>query len=108
MLQRGIEPNEITYEIILKRHCASANLEHALRTIMHLDAQGKGLTLTAVQQVIALACEFHQPRIALDLAEAFHDSSFRRLEVSDWLGIVGACANDLWVSQICQLELIEY
>jgi hypothetical protein len=86
MLQRGIEPNEITYEIILKRHCASANLEHALRTI------------TAVQHVIALACEFHQPRIALDLAEAFHDSSFRRLEVSDWLGIVGACANDLWVS----------
>jgi pentatricopeptide repeat protein len=97
MVAREIAPNELTYEILIKRHCAASNLEHALQAMVDLDSRGLGATLGSTQAVISLACELEQPRLALDIADAFTSNSVRRLVSDDWLKILTACAKDLWV-----------
>jgi hypothetical protein len=104
--QKGLAPNEHTYELVIKRHCDGYNLEHALQTLVDLEERGMQATLGTYQAIIALACNRGHPRLALDLAEAFEASSFRRLENTDWIPILIACAEDLYVR--CMLRTSEH
>jgi hypothetical protein len=97
MAARNLRPNEMTYEALIKRHCAATNLEHALQSMLDLQSKGMSITLGATQALIDLACRLGNSRLALDLAEMFNASTFRRLESTDWHKVLIACAEDLYV-----------
>ncbi|KAI0072660.1 hypothetical protein K474DRAFT_1667556 [Panus rudis PR-1116 ss-1] len=83
-----IAPNQKTFEIYITRLLQSNNLEGALRTLGEMSKLGLSPSLRSAQGIISLACELSNPRLALDLAEAYESTSVRRLEGYIWMDIL--------------------
>lgn len=98
MREHGIHANETTYEILVLRYAELQQLELALQLLHQLSADGFQPTLKTAQAVIRTAGMVGLPRLALDLAESFEDTSVRSLEPSDWVDCLIACAETFWVS----------
>ena len=94
----SIAPNEITYELIITRFAENGRLELALQFLSQLGQAGLSPTLSTAASVIACAAELGHPRLALDLADAFEETSVRRLDGHVWVDILASCAQDLYVS----------
>lgn len=109
ILRKGLIPNETTFGLIIQRHCNGLNLEHALQVLADLQQRGMQATLSTYQAIIPLACDKGHPRLALDLAEEFEATTFRRLEASDWMHILVACAEDLYANgvQRCWSKIVD-
>lgn len=97
MKELKMDPDEQTFDILIKRHILSENFEHALQKLMEVDGRQLSPTLESAQSVIILACESGHPRLALDLAEAFDSSSVRRLDNVVWTKLLIASSQVLWV-----------
>ncbi|KZT66398.1 hypothetical protein DAEQUDRAFT_675174 [Daedalea quercina L-15889] len=96
MPEYGIRPNEFTYEILVLRYTEMQQLELALQALHQLNADGLPPTLKTAQAVIKLAGFTGLPRLALDLADAFEETSVRRLEHDAWVDCLIASAETLW------------
>lgn len=97
MKQFNITPNEITYEIIIFRYTESGNLELALQYLAEMGTRGLSPTLKTAGSIINTANRRGFPRLALDLADAFEQSSVRRLEGSVWMECLIASSDALFV-----------
>ncbi|KAL6305233.1 hypothetical protein BKA93DRAFT_780560 [Sparassis latifolia] len=85
MMERfDIRPNESTYEYIILQYAESGNLELALQYLSALGMRGLSPTLKTAQGIIRVAGSMGFPRLALDLAEAFEQTSVRRLDGEVW------------------------
>ncbi|KAH9935671.1 uncharacterized protein B0H18DRAFT_976775 [Fomitopsis serialis] len=96
MQDRGIKPNEATYEILILRYLSAQQLELALQSLAQMNAAGLSPTLRTAQAVIKTAAALSLPRLALDLADSFEESSIRRLEADVWVDCLLTCAESLW------------
>lgn len=100
MLAHGIRPNEFTYEILILFTCKTENLEFALQKLSDMSHEDLAPTLKTAQSIVSLACDVNQPRLAVELAEAFERSSVRRLDGIVWMKCLTASAEALYVSGI--------
>jgi pentatricopeptide repeat protein len=98
MTELGIKPNTHTYTLIISRHLTNENFEMALQALYEMSARGLAPELKTVQGVITLATKLNSPRLALDLARSFEESSVRNLDAEVWMNCLVASAQDLYVS----------
>lgn len=106
-----ISPNESTYELIILRYAEAGHVELALQFLSELGERGLSPTLKSAQSIILAACKMGFPRLALDLADAFEQTSVRRLDSGVWVNCLIACAESLYVRQLhsfAELTLIVY
>lgn len=97
MLAHGIKPTEFSYEIFILFVCRHSNLELALQKLSEMGTADLTPSLKSAQAVISLACDMGQPRLAVELAEAFERSSVRRLDGVVWIKCLIASADALYV-----------
>ena len=93
-----IQPNEITYEIIITLLARAQRLELALQYLAQLGRAGLSPTLKTASAIITTAAELGFPRLALDLALAFEETSVRRLDTEVWVDVLISSAEALYVS----------
>ncbi|KAI0663615.1 hypothetical protein C8Q70DRAFT_906868 [Cubamyces menziesii] len=96
MEEWNIQPNEITYEIIITRFTQVRRLELALQYLAQLGRAGLSPTLNTASAVISAAADMGFPRLALDLALAFEETSIRRLDGEVWVDVLISCAEALY------------
>jgi len=96
MDKHGVDRDQRTYEHIILRYLEHSSIELALRYLAEMGERQLAPTLKTMEGIIYTACKLHLPRLALDLAEAFEDSSVRRLDTQVWMDCLIACATDLW------------
>lgn len=89
-----------TYEHIVLYYAQHGPMELLLRYLAEMGQKQISPTLKTMEVTIGKACKLHLPQLALDLAEAFEDSSVRRLDVQVWVDVLAACATNLWVSAL--------
>ncbi|KAK7472632.1 hypothetical protein VKT23_000745 [Stygiomarasmius scandens] len=102
MESMSIMPNATTYGLIINYYTASNNLECALRYLQTMKSKGIDPDFRTVQDVIQLAAQQGQPRLALDLATSFERDSVRRLEPEIWVTCLLSAANNLWKEGVNQ------
>ncbi|OCH84665.1 hypothetical protein OBBRIDRAFT_764006 [Obba rivulosa] len=95
MAKHEVPWDQRTYEFVILRY-AEDSVELALRYLAEMGEKQLSPTLKTMEGVINAACKLHLPRLALDLAEAFEESSVRRLDTQVWVDLLIACATDLW------------
>ncbi|KAI0769747.1 hypothetical protein BD413DRAFT_79128 [Trametes elegans] len=96
MEEWGIQPNEITYEIIITRLAEAGRLEIALQYLAQLAPARLSPTLDTATAIVTAAAELGYARLALDLAVSFEAASVRRLEGKTWIDILASCAEALY------------
>ncbi|KAH9839318.1 uncharacterized protein C8Q71DRAFT_704410 [Rhodofomes roseus] len=96
MKDHGIRPNEVTYEILVMRYTSMLQLELALQCLAQIHAAGLSPTIKTARAVIQSASALGLPRLAVDLAESFEETSIRRLEADAWVDCLIASAEALW------------
>ena len=105
MLAHGVKPNDLSYEILILYICKHDNLELALQKLSEMGGIGETPTLKTAQAIVTLACDLGQPRLAVELADAFERSSVRRLDGVVWIKCLIASAETLYVS-CCSLYIM--
>lgn len=98
MERYGIEPDAITYEILILRCTPKLQVEQALLYLGEMNALGLTPTLKTAQALVVSASRLGLPRLALDLAELFEQSSARRLDGEVWVECLISSAEALFVS----------
>lgn len=96
-LSYGIEPNQSLYEQLISRLTNGRNLEAALQQLAVMSEKGIPPSLNTMDALIHVACTNKQPRIALELAEAFNAASVRRISTQTWMRILVASSEMLFV-----------
>ena len=71
----------------------------ALQLLREMTTLGLAPELGTAKGVIILAANSRSPRLALDLARSFEDSSVRKLDAEVWMNCLIASAQELYVSQ---------
>jgi pentatricopeptide repeat protein len=97
MTEMGIAPNPQTYTFIINRYLVQENLEMALQLLREMTTLGLAPELGTAKGVIILATNARYPRLALDLARSFEDSSVRKLDAEVWINCLIASAQELYV-----------
>lgn len=101
MNERGMV-NSTTYDAIIKYYVEGDNPDMALHKLAEMNDQGMNPGLVTAQRLVVFVAEQGYPRLALDLAIAFESSSLRRIETETWIGLLAACADNLYVSFFSQ------
>ena len=96
-LRYGIEPNQSLYERLIQRLTNGRNLEAALQQLAAMSEKGIPPSLKAMDALIHVACEKKQPRLALELAQAFDAASLRRISSQTWMRILVASSESFFV-----------
>ncbi|OJT10263.1 Pentatricopeptide repeat-containing protein, mitochondrial [Trametes pubescens] len=96
MEEWSIPPNEITYEIIITRLAQADRLELALQFLAKMAPAGMAPTLNTASAIVTRAAALGFPRLALDLAIAFEETSVRRLDGEVWVDVLISCAEALY------------
>ena len=97
MKKHGVEPNARTYDFIIKFYLECDNLEVALIKLAEMNDAGHSPSLKVAQQLIDSAGEAGQVRLALDLADAYEETTVRRLDVEAWVKLLIYSAEQLFV-----------
>lgn len=96
--QYGFDSDDQLYELLIGRIVGGQNLERALQCLNEMGEKGVRTTLKTVQGLIQLTCQLHQPRLALELALAFEETSVRRVDTKTWMSILIASSEAFYVS----------
>ena len=97
MKDAGIEHNERTYALLIRRYLDDSNLEMAFKILVEMEGRGLTPTLEAAEGVITLAARRRMPRLALELAENFEGSAVRRLGTHVWVSCLLSSSECLYV-----------
>lgn len=97
MLAHGLKPNDSAYTFLITFVCKQENLEFALQKLSEMGDADLTPTLKTAEAIISLACRLGQPRLAIDIAEAFERSSVRRLDGAVWIECLIASSESLYV-----------
>ena len=101
MKDAGIEHNERTYALLIRRYLDDSNIEMAFKLLVEMEGRGLTPTLEAAEGIITLAARRRMPRLALELAENYEGSAVRRLETHVWVSCLLSSSECLYVSAIC-------
>jgi hypothetical protein len=90
--------NATTYDTIIGFFVENENLDMALHKLAEMNDAGMTPALETAQRLILKAAGMGYPRLALDLALAFENSSVRRIDTETWTRLLAACSDNLYVS----------
>ncbi|OBZ70611.1 hypothetical protein A0H81_09090 [Grifola frondosa] len=96
MAEYGIQPNEATYEHLILRYTSMNRIEQALQMLSEMSSLHLSPTLKTAQAVITTASQLGFARLALDLAEAFEQTSVRRLDGDVWAELLISSSDALY------------
>ncbi|THU95367.1 hypothetical protein K435DRAFT_779042 [Dendrothele bispora CBS 962.96] len=102
MESMSVKPNATTYRLIIHYFTSANNFECALRYLQKMKSEGIEPDFRTVQDIIQLAAQQGQPRLALDLATSYEKESVRRLEPEVWISCLLSAANCLWKDGVVQ------
>lgn len=102
MNEMNIAPNSSTFSYIIHRYTSDNNLEVALQYLYAMKAHKLVPELPAIEAVVTLAAHRGYPRLAIDLATWFEDSSIRRLDHAVWMSCLRSSTDSLYVSLRCE------
>lgn len=99
----NMKPDAVAYEIVITQLCKAENLELALQKLAEMSQLQMHPTIRITQNIVKSACRIGLCRLAVDVAEAFEDSSPRRLDGTTWMKCLMASADALYVSDLTPL-----
>jgi pentatricopeptide repeat protein len=105
MNEMNITPNAATFSFIIDRYTTAGNLELALQYLHSMKAHNLVPELPAVEAIVTLTADRGYPRLAIDLATWFEDTSIRRLDQAVWMSCLRSSADSLYVSPSCKTYL---
>jgi len=105
MEDAGMEHTEGIYALLIQRHLDDSNLEMAFKLLVEMEGRGLTPTLQTAEGVITLAARRRMPRLALELAENFEDSSVRRLGMHIWVSCLLSSSECLYVGAISKSSM---
>jgi pentatricopeptide repeat protein len=97
MSESRIEPSAATFALIIERTRRLSNLELTLQIYAEMQTRGFPPDLDTARGVIMMAASKGHPRLALDLAAQFEESSVRRLDAEVWMNCLASSAESLYV-----------
>lgn len=100
MNEMNIAPNSSTFSYIIHRYTSDNNLEVALQYLYAMKAHKLVPELPAIEAVVTLAAHRGYPRLAIDLATWFEDSSIRRLDHAVWMSCLRSSTDSLYVDGV--------
>ena len=98
MSEMKISPDASTFSIIISRYVVAGNLEVALQYLFDMNGRGILCELKTIQDIIILTARSGLPRLALDLASSFENSSVRKIDADVWMHCLIYSAHALYVS----------
>jgi pentatricopeptide repeat protein len=98
MQELGLEANSDTYNYLILRSCQAKNVEFALQLYAELGLKGLSPSLPSIENLVCIAAELGDARLAIDLAESFEAGSVRRLSTATWVACLDGAAESLYVS----------
>src|SRR4051794_38801195 len=96
MSEWKIEPSAATFALVIESTRQTGNLELTLQIYTEMQSRGYVPDLDTAQGVIILAASKGYPRLALDLATKFEESSVRRLDGEAWVHCLTSSAEALY------------
>lgn len=90
--------NSASYDAIIDYYIEGDNLDMGLHKLAEMNDRGMNPNLPTAQRVILKAAEQGYPRLAMDLATAYENSSLRRIDSETWVNLLAACADNYYVS----------
>ena len=90
--------NAQTYDAIIGFYIENENLDMALHKLAEMNDLDMTPGLETAQRLIVLAVQTGYPRLALDLALAYENTSVRRIDTETWMKLLTASAQNLYVS----------
>ncbi|KAI5116756.1 hypothetical protein M0805_008369 [Coniferiporia weirii] len=100
MDRHNIRPNSKTYDLTISYYLEGGNLEMALYRLAEMNDLGFSPSLQIAQLLIDAAAETGHARLALDLAEAYEQTTIRRLDNTTWVKLLVACADNLYAGGV--------
>lgn len=98
MIELNITPNAQTFTLIMDRFIRAENLEMVVQYMGEMVNLGLVPELQTAHNIVILAAKLGHPRLAIEMANHFEDSSIRRLDNEVWLNCLIGSAEDLYVS----------
>jgi hypothetical protein len=98
MNELNMTPNAQTFSLILARPLRAKNLEMVVQYIGEMVTRGIVPELKTATAAIMLAANLGHPRLAIEMANYFDETSVRRLDSEVWLNCLITSAEDLYVS----------
>ena len=95
-----MEHTEGTYALLIQQQLDDSNLEMAFKLLVEMEGRGLTPTLKTAEGVITLAAQRRMPRLALELAENFEESSVRRLGMNVWASCLLSSSESLYVGAV--------
>jgi hypothetical protein len=107
MYEKNIEPNAVTFGLVLQiflnhENPDHVNLELVLRYYAEMLSRKFVPDVDTAQRVIIFAASRGYPRLALDFAATFEESSVRRLEGAVWINCLRSSAEALYAGAFIQ------
>lgn len=96
MRRFDISLNEQTYEIVILRYVEAGQIELALQQLSEMGKRSLSPTLKTARGLIMAASRSGYPRLALELAESFEQSSVRHLEGEVWVDLLISCSESFY------------
>lgn len=97
MIDRGISPNIISYDIIIRRLAEEKYLELALSMLKEMEDRDLSPSAETAESIVILAANLGNARLALDLARSYETASVRPLSGETWVHCLAASAEKLYV-----------
>lgn len=98
MKELNITPNAQTFALVMDRPIRARNLEMVVQYMGEMVTLGLVPELQTAQGAVILATKRGHPRLAIEMANYFEESSVRRLDNEVWLNCLIGSAEDLYVS----------
>ncbi|KAF7298237.1 Methyltransf-25 domain-containing protein [Mycena chlorophos] len=99
MKELDVVPNATTYTHLIQRFAAEGNLEECLRYYSEMKKTGIVSQLAAIEAIIVLAARHNLPKLAIDLAVAYEQST-RPIQQSVWLVCLQSSAAQLYAEGV--------
>ncbi|KAJ7072379.1 hypothetical protein C8F01DRAFT_1012105 [Mycena amicta] len=99
MKELDVPPNATTYTHLILRFAEEHNLEVCLTHLHEMKAAGLVPQLAAIQKIIVLAANQGFPKLAIDIAVSYEEST-RKVEDSVWLACLHASAAQLYAEGV--------
>ncbi|KAI0066082.1 hypothetical protein BV25DRAFT_1849636 [Artomyces pyxidatus] len=103
MEEAGIPPQATTYENIINKYRVEGNLEMAIQLLVEMENHDLSPSIGTAEDVVLLAVRGGLPRLAIDLAENFEESSVRRLASYVWVKCLASAADNLYGAGVVRL-----
>ncbi|EJD02798.1 uncharacterized protein FOMMEDRAFT_86064 [Fomitiporia mediterranea MF3/22] len=100
MNKHSVNPNTRTYDFLINYYLDSDNLEMALLKLAEMNDLGFSPSLKVAKNLSHTAGQYGHARLALELADAYEETTIRRLDSEAWVNILIHSAEQLYAEGV--------